>query len=339
MSRRVFLQTYTHSGVAMRLEALSSLGKVAAIMLAAALSACGTTGPSLPTPDLVGSRDPSDTAKGTQTPLDAPADVASLPAASSDAYDPFEKMNRSMLEQNQRFNRSVIYPVAKAYRNTVPQPVRTSIENFVANLAEPMVFANDVLQLRLGAAATTAGRFAVNSTVGLAGLADVATRQNLPQQSGDLGQTLYVWGIRKSPYLVVPFIGPTNVRDLFGTTVELVAAIPAGNLLPTQIATAANDLTVAGTIASPFTKLDDAEDMKELEENSLEFYAMLRSVVDQKRQVELQEALQTSGWTAARYRVASGEAPGTGLESFGPASVPKTPTQEFMTSAFPRADW
>lgn len=317
----------------MRGEALSCLGRVAAIVLAAALSACGTAGPSVPAPDLVGSRGLSSDAKGTQTSLDAPTDVASLPAEPNDAYDPFEKMNRSVFEQNQRFNRSVIYPLARGYHNAVPQPVRTSIENFVSNLTEPMVFANDVLQLRLGAAATTAGRFAVNSTIGLAGLADVATRKNLPQQSGDLGQTLYVWGIRKSPYLVMPFIGPTNVRDLFGTTIEFVAAIPAGNLLPTQIASTANNLTVAGTIASPFTKLDDVEGMKELEDNSLDFYAMLRSVVEQKRQAELQEALQTSGWTAARYRSNSGEAPATGLAPFAPAPAPISPSQEFMANA------
>ena len=84
------------------------------------------------------------------------------------------------------------------------------------------------LQLRLGAAATTVGRFAVNSTFGVGGLFDVATRQNLPHQSGDLGQTLYVWGMRDSPYLVLPVIGPTNVRDLIGTTVEFAATLPAG---------------------------------------------------------------------------------------------------------------
>ncbi len=82
-----------------------------------------------------------------------------------------------------------------------------------------------MLQLRLEAAATTVGRFAINSTVGVGGLFDVATKQKLPQQSGDFGQTLYVWGMRNSPYLVLPVIGPTNVRDLIGTTVEL-AAIP-----------------------------------------------------------------------------------------------------------------
>jgi phospholipid-binding lipoprotein MlaA len=242
-------------------------------------------------------------------------------------------MNRSMFERSQRFNRAVVYPLARTYRNNVPQPVRTSIENFVSNLAEPMVFANNVLQLRLGAAMTTAGRFAVNSTIGIGGIADVATGQSLQQQSGDFGQTLYVWGIRKSPYLVVPFVGPTNVRDLFGNTVEIVAGIPAGNLLPTQVASTANNINVAGTIASPFTKLDDVDDMRELEENSLDFYAMLRSVVEQKRQAELDEALRTSGWTAGRYRSDSSEP--SVPEPFAADVAPMTPSQQFMSNSFP----
>lgn len=307
-----------------------------AIALAATLSACAASGPSVPSPTLVGSRESPAVAKPANTAVESPTDVASLPGDSSDAYDPYEKMNRSLFEQNQRFNRSVVYPLAGFYRNNVPQPVRNSVENFVSNLAEPMVFANDMLQLRLNAAATTVGRFAINSTVGLAGLADVATRQKLPQQSGDFGQTLYVWGMRKSPYLIVPIIGPTNVRDLFGTTVEFVATIPAGNLLPTQIASAANNITVAGSIASPFTKLDDVNDMKELEDSSLDFYTMLRSVVDQKRQAELQEALAQSAWTSAGRANLVPPTPtqATALSPFRQAPAPKTLTEEFMANTF-----
>ena len=158
--------------------------------------------------------------------ISAPDDVASLPGDAGEVSDPFEKMNRSTFERNMRFNHSVIYPAAKAYHNVVPEPVRNSIDNFVSNLDEPFVFANDLLQLRLEAATTTVGRFAINSTVGVGGLFDVATKQKLPQQSGDFGQTLYVWGMRNSPYLVLPVIGPTNVRDLIGTTVELLPQFP-----------------------------------------------------------------------------------------------------------------
>jgi phospholipid-binding lipoprotein MlaA len=312
---------------------LSIVGRAVAVALAAMLSACAASGPLLPSDQFIGSRDPSDKPRG-QASNAAPADGANLPGDAREISDPFEKMNRSVFERNTRFNHSVVYPVAKAYRNTVPEPVRNSIENFASNLGEPCVFANDVLQLRLGAAATTAGRFTINSTVGVGGLLDVATKENLPQQSGDLGQTLYVWGMRNSPYLVLPVIGPTNVRDVLGTTVEFAAAIPAGNLLPTQIASAANNLTVAGSVASPFTKLGQADQMAELEDSSIDFYSMLRSVVDQKRQAELDEALQTSGWTARRAGNSNGK-PRTDpiVASSWQIAVPKTKEQEFVASA------
>ncbi len=318
----------------MRVKTFSILGRAAAIALAAALSACAAGGASVPSPELLASHNPSVEPKDTQATLDAPKDVASLPDEPQEVSDPLEKMNRSVFERNQRFNHAVVYPVANAYRNSVPEPVRNSVEAFASNLTEPMVFANDVVQLRLGAAATTVGRFAVNSTFGVAGLFDVATGQNLPHQSGDLGQTLYVLGMRDSPYLVLPVLGPTNIRDLIGTTVEFAATLPAGGVLPAQIAATVNNLTVAGTVASPFTKLGQADQMQELEEGSIDFYSMLRSVVYQKREAELQEALETSGWTA--HPAGSSEGPGTAsvtTASLLHVPVPATKEQELVTNA------
>jgi phospholipid-binding lipoprotein MlaA len=318
----------------MRVKTFSILGWAAAIALAAALSACAAGGTSMPSPELLASHNPSVEPKDTQAALNAPKDVASLPDEPQEVSDPLERMNRSVFERNQRFNHAVVYPVANAYHNSVPEPVRNSVEAFASNLSEPMVFANDVVQLRLGAAATTLGRFAVNSTFGVAGLFDVATRQNLPHQSGDLGQTLYVLGMRDSPYLVLPVIGPTNIRDLIGTTVEFAATLPAGGVLPAQIAATVNNLTVVGTVASPFTKLGQADQMQELEEGSIDFYSMLRSVVYQKRQAELQEALETSGWTA--HPAGSFEGPGTAsatTASLLHVPVPATKEQELVANA------
>ncbi len=294
----------------MRVEALTIVKAMAAVALAAVLSACAG-GPSY-APDKLASDEPVTTGSTTtaETPADvaslpgdaAPNDVASLPGdEANEAHDPMEKMNRSTFERNQRFNRAVIYPVAKAYINTVPEPVRNSVDNFTQNLSEPMTFANNVLQLRVGAAVTTLGRFTLNSTIGVGGLFDVASKHELPEQSGDFGQTLYVWGMRKSPYLVVPLIGPTNVRDLVGTTVDVAATIPAGGLLPTQYATAVNNVGVAGTVTTPMSKLGEADQLQQLEDSSIDPYTMLRSVVQQKRQAELQEALETSAWTSGRY--------------------------------------
>src|SRR6478672_7654321 len=325
---------------------LSIVERAVTVALAAMLSACAAA-PSLPSAAFVGSRDASDKPKS-EASISAPTDVASLPGDEAEVSEPFEKMNRSTFERNMRFNHSVIYPAAKAYHNVVPEPVRNSIDNFVSNLDEPFVFANDLLQLRLEAATTTVGRFAINSTVGVGGLFDVATKQKLPQQSGDFGQTLYVWGMRKSPYLVVPVIGPTNVRDLIGTTVEIATAIPAfaatipafaasvpaNSLLQTHIATAANNLTVAGSVASPLTKLDQADQMAQLEDSSIDFYSMLRSVVNQKRQAELDEAVQTSGWTGHAGNAGGGTGADQIIAPSWPVRVPQTKEQDLVANAF-----
>lgn len=285
----------------MKARELGIVSRLAAVAFCCCLAACAS-GTVAPSPKFLAAQPPLNSPNSAS--VSAPTDVAGLPDEPSEISDPFEKMNRSVFEGNQRFNHAVVYPVAKAYAAAVPEPVRNSVENFAGNLTEPMVFANDVLQLRFGAAATTFGRFALNSTAGLGGLFDVAGKENLQRQTGDFGQTLYVFGIRNSDYLVAPIIGPTNVRDLVGTTVDFIATIPAGSLLQTglaatQFATTANNLTVAGSIASPITKLDEVGQLETLEDGSLDFYSMLRSVAAQKRQAELDEAVATSGWMAA----------------------------------------
>lgn len=224
--------------------------------------------------------------------------------------DPNEAFNRSVFENNQTFNHAVLYPVARAYNENVPEPVRDRIEAFSTNLSEPMVFANDVLQLRPKAAVTTLGRFAFNSTVGIGGLFDVAATQGLKHQSGDFGQTMYVWGYRDSSYLVLPVVGPTNVRDAIGSGVEFAAQLNSGAFIPTSVQSMKsvadfiedtesirNAVDVAGTVTTPLTNLSKAQDMETLEDSSVDFYSMLRSVTDQKRQAELQEALITSALT------------------------------------------
>ena len=252
---------------------------VGCILVGVGLSACAGTAPSLPPAQYLASPEKTE----------EPQAIA----------DPNEQFNRSVFESNQKFNHAVLYPVAKAY-NGIPEDVRDRVAAFAANLSEPMVFANNILQLRLKAAATTFGRFAVNTTIGLGGLFDVATAQGMNAQSGDFGQTLYVWGYRDSSYTVLPIIGPTNVRDAIGGVVEFAAELPAGLsgvLVPVQYASMANVVGTAGTVTSPLTKLSKAEDMQTLEESSIDFYTMLKSVTDQKRQAELQEALNTSALT------------------------------------------
>jgi phospholipid-binding lipoprotein MlaA len=247
----------------------SIMKRVSAAILAVTFSACASHGPAQP-------------------------QFLSSEVETRVSTDPMEEMNRLVFERNQQFNHAVIYPAAKIYSDTVPEPVRDSIVAFTANLNEPVIFANSVLQLRFPAAGTTIGRFLLNSTVGIGGLFDVASTQGLARQTGDFGQTLYVWGIRDSSFIVVPVVGPTNLRDAFGNGVELGAQIFLGTILPTSAATAANYVGTVGTIASPIANLSKVEQMEELERNSLDFYAMMRSVVEQKRQAETREALKES---------------------------------------------
>lgn len=229
------------------------------------------------------------------------ASITSSEAQTLDAQasgDPLEKTNRSVLENNQSFYQSVIYPISDAYRDTVPEPVRNSISNFTSNLGEPIVFANNVLQGRMQTAVGTAGRFLVNSTIGLGGLFDVAKDQSLPKQTGDFGQTLYVWGIYDSPYLVLPLVGPTNVRDAVGSGIELAAtAVPASAIISsTRLASSFNNVSNIGSALKPFSSLDRVSDLRELEKGSLDFYALLRSAAEQKRDAELRQAVNESGF-------------------------------------------
>ncbi len=127
--------------------------------------------------------------------------------------DPLERMNRGTHGFNIAIDRAVIRPVAVGYRNHVPRPVRTSVNNFLENLAYPTTIVNNLLQLKVKDTLSDIGRFAVNSTVGLAGLFDPATRFGFPKNDEDFGQTLGRWGVPAGPYLVLPFFGPSSMRD------------------------------------------------------------------------------------------------------------------------------
>lgn len=260
----------------MRVRAI--LNWVGCALVGVSLSACASTSPPGLSPQHLAAQEDDSTPKP--------------------VTDPNEAFNRKVFENNQQFNHEVLYPVAAGYNNNVPEGVRDRIDAFTTNLAEPMTFANNILQLRFEAAATTFGRFAMNSTVGVGGLFDVAATQGMSHQSGDFGQTMYVWGYRDSAYVVLPVLGPTTVRDAIGTGIEFGATIPAAALIPSRYASLASHVDLAGTVTSPLSNLSKVEDLKTLEDSSIDFYSMLRSVSQQKRQAELQEALDTSALTS-----------------------------------------
>lgn len=143
------------------------------------------------------------------------ASVHEPPAAgyTTQESDPYERFNRSMYAFNDALDRAVMKPVAEGYQKIAPKPVNTGITNFFSNLDDFVVLFNDLLQLKWQQAGMDFSRITWNSTVGILGLIDVATPMNLPKHNEDFGQTLGHWGVGSGPYLVLPIIGPSSLRD------------------------------------------------------------------------------------------------------------------------------
>ncbi|MBI1340340.1 VacJ family lipoprotein [bacterium] len=134
--------------------------------------------------------------------------------------DPYETFNRRMFGFNDSLDRAVLEPVARGYRAVTVEPVRDGVSNFVGNLGEPVTFANKLLQGKLIGATGAVGRFALNSTVGIVGIFDVASALGIEEGEADFGQTLGIWGFDPGPYLVLPFLGSSSPRDLTGFGID-----------------------------------------------------------------------------------------------------------------------
>jgi phospholipid-binding lipoprotein MlaA len=144
--------------------------------------------------------------------------------AKDDPRDPWEGFNRKIFVFNDAADRYVLRPVAKGYKTVTPTLVDQSIANFFNNLGELKNFGNDILQAKPGEAGIAASRFLINTTVGVLGMFDVAAHLGLDRNSEDFGQTLAVWGFKESPYLVIPFLGPSTLRDGFGRAVDTLSS-------------------------------------------------------------------------------------------------------------------
>jgi phospholipid-binding lipoprotein MlaA len=191
--------------------------------------------------------------------------------------DPNEEMNRRVMETNQ----VVLGPAAAVVKAVIPGPLHDRLHDLNSNLKEPRIFVNDVLQARFDAAARTGARLFLNSTFGLGGLFDVASREGLQQESGDFGQTLFVWGVADGPYVVRPYLGPATLRDAVGSTVDMVAN-PLGWLLGSGVV-----VTVSTTALDAADRLGQ---LKQAEDASIDFYSFVRSSYYQMRRAELREA-------------------------------------------------
>jgi phospholipid-binding lipoprotein MlaA len=196
--------------------------------------------------------------------------------ASLPVNDPHEAMNRHVMASNQ----AVLRPASVAIRAVIPGPVHDRLHDLNSNLKEPRIFVNNLLQARLNAAARSGARLFLNSTFGLGGLLDVAGREGLQQESGDFGQTLFVWGVADGPYIVRPYLGPSTLRDAVGSTVDMVAN-PLGWLLGSGVV-----VTVSTTALDAADRLGQ---LKQAEDASIDFYSFVRSSYYQMRRAELRE--------------------------------------------------
>ncbi len=138
-----------------------------------------------------------------------------------DARDPWESMNRSVYQFNDAVDNVAIKPAAKVYTAVLPSPVRTDIHNFLGNLGDVWSMANSALQLKGQATAETFMRITVNTFLGLGGVLDVATEMRLEKRKEDFGQTLGYWGVKPGPYIVLPILGPSTLRDTLATPLDI----------------------------------------------------------------------------------------------------------------------
>jgi phospholipid-binding lipoprotein MlaA len=156
-----------------------------------------------------------ETARSTQDAQEALPPVTPADAPSMYTYDPWERINRFTYRFNARFDEAVFLPVSNAYRR-VPSPIRSGVHNFFGNLSEVDSVINYGLQWRLKSGVRSLGRFVINSTVGIGGLFDVAAKLKLPGAPTGLSATLAGWGMHPGPYLVIPLLGPSTLRDGLG---------------------------------------------------------------------------------------------------------------------------
>ncbi len=217
---------------------------------------------------------------GCATPPSDPAERAAF----EQNHDPLEPLNRQTLELNLFLDRILLKPVTQVYIAIVPEEGRDALKRALDNMKEPVVVINNVLQGEPERAGIAAGRFTVNSTLGLAGLLDVAKKWGLQKETGDFGQTLFVWGLPEGPYLIAPILGPSNPRDLIGMGVDAYA--DPFSFLAT--AKSLDEIQIARFVVDGIDQRARVIDiLDDLQKNSLDFYAQLRSLTQQRRAAEL----------------------------------------------------
>jgi phospholipid-binding lipoprotein MlaA len=200
-----------------------------------------------------------------------------------DPADPLEGANRKIYALNEGLDRTILRPVAITYRRILPRPIRSAVHNAIGNWDEPVVFVNDVLQLRLGDAAQTAGRFALNTTVGVVGVFDVATGAGLPHHDNGFTLTMGRYGVKSGPYLYLPILGPSSTRDIVGSGVDLFT-----NPLTAIRHIRSRRVELAQNVASAVDARASLEgDLQTVDATATDPYAFVRSVYRQHIEAQI----------------------------------------------------
>ncbi len=215
---------------------------------------------------------------------DIPKDIV-VTGRKETAGDPLRAVNAESFAVTQKVDDAVIGPVARTYKNNVPSPIRRGIHNFLYNLREPIVFLNFLLQFKPGKAAETVGRFAINTTIGVAGVLDMAKRKpfHLPRRSNGFANTLGYYGVKNGPFLFLPIVGPTTIRDLLGGAVDrLILPVGVGHPF-----TSTSYTVPAGILGALDHRSEFDQTLKDLHDNSPDPYAATRSFYLNRRQAEI----------------------------------------------------
>jgi phospholipid-binding lipoprotein MlaA len=226
--------------------------------------------------------------------LDSPEKIAQV----EETQDPFEPTNRYIFELNRFLDEIVMKPVATWYYIALPNPVQDGIHNALANLRQPWTAINDIVQGNPDRAYVAVVRFAINSSIGIAGLFDVATSMGFPEHEEDAGQTFAIMGLPGDPYLVLPILGPSNPRDAAGLAVDYL--IDPFNL----IARSHDSNTVFPFIRGMVTGVDNRarnlDTVESLQKSSIDFYAAVRSAYRQRRDAEIRNGAPGANVPAPR---------------------------------------
>ena len=210
--------------------------------------------------------------------------------------DCFENINRATFALNQGLDNLIFEPVAKAYR-VLPSPIRSGTSNALENLSSLITIPNNVLQGDFKKAGINTGRFAINTTVGILGIIDVAEKMNFPEyEKEDYGQTFGAWGVGAGCYLVLPVLGPSTVRDVTGSFVNVLGGDPWYNA-----STAGNNHYLSDSeymITKALSGIDfrakNIDSFENLEQNSVDFYASIRSLYLQDRAKKIANSTATT---------------------------------------------